>query len=108
MRRLLNEMTRFVENKRIKNTDYHAYREDEQFTYYGEPQFSVLDFWRYHFSQMAGMQASISEFLVARSLGIEKAENVNYWTAYDMSYNGRRIEVFECAIKLNKKRQYAA
>ena len=39
------------------------------------------------------MHDSITEFLVARSLGIEKAENVNYWTAYDMSCNGRRIEV---------------
>ena len=93
MRRLLNEMTSFVEKKRNKNTDYHAYREDELFTYNGKPQFSVLDFWRYHFSQIAEMQASISEFLVAKSLGIEKAENVNYWTAYDMSYKGRRIEV---------------
>lgn len=93
MRRLLNEMTRFVEKKRLENTEYHAYRENEQFTYNGKAQFSVLDFWRYHFSQMAGMHASIAEFLVAQSLGIDKAENVSYWTAYDMSYKGRRIEV---------------
>ena len=35
----------------------------------------------------------IAEFLVAKALGIEKAENVAYWTAYDISYREMRIEI---------------
>ena len=30
---------------------------------------------------------------MAKALGIKKAENVNYWTAYDMAYRNKRIEV---------------
>ena len=63
------------------------------FLFKDKEQFSVLDFWRYAYSQLKGLGDIIAEFLVAKALGINKAENVNYWTAYDMAYRNKRIEV---------------
>lgn len=82
-----------VARNREKLTAYHAYAPEEQFRHRGEALFSVLDFWRYAYSQLEGLGDTLAEFLVARALGIDKAENVNYWTAYDMAYRSRRIEV---------------
>ena len=74
-------------------TAYHSYSPEEMFQYKGQELFSVLDFWRYAYGQLEGLSETVAEFLVARALGIEKAENVNYWTAYDMAYRNKRIEV---------------
>lgn len=82
-----------VELARRKNTEYHSYDKDEQFSLRGEPLFSVFDFWKYHYSHLVGETGKIGEFLVAKALGIDKAENVLSWSAYDMSYRGARIEV---------------
>lgn len=84
-----------VEEIKNRNTKYHAYMENDMFLSNGEAVFSVLDFWRYMYSQISGQSAELAEFMVAKALGIEKAENVDYWTAYDLSYQGRRIEVKE-------------
>ncbi len=91
----IDDLMNFVNEEQKKNTSYHAYDEHDQFTLSGKAQFSVLDFWRYRYAQLAGLHAEIAEFIVARALGISKSENVNYWTAYDMSYQGHRIEVKE-------------
>ena len=87
------ELEKQTEEKRIKNTQYHAYSGNEQFHLEDTSLFSVLDFWRYQYSQLSGMAGEIAEFLVAQALGITKAENADYWTAYDMSYRNKRIEV---------------
>ena len=82
-----------VAQKKEELTAYHAYAPEEMFLFKGEEQFSVLDFWQYAYSQLESLGDTIAEFLVAKALGIEKAENVNYWTAYDMAYRNKRIEV---------------
>lgn len=82
-----------VDKTKIKNTSYRNYREHEMFTLGGVDQFPVLDFWRFYYGNIAWHSDNLAEYLVARSLGIEQAENVTYWTAYDMSYRGKRIEV---------------
>lgn len=82
-----------VAKKKEELTAYEPYKPDEMFRFKGENIFSVEDFWQYAYSQLDGMAETIAEFLVARALGIKKAENVNYWTAYDMSYHNKRIEV---------------
>lgn len=79
--------------RKAKLTTYHSYSPEEQFRHRGEELFSVLDFWRYAYSQIEGLGDTLAEFLVAKALCIEKAENVNYWTAYDMAYRNKRIEV---------------
>lgn len=95
-----------IEKTREMNTAYRSYQEDDYFTFSGSPVLSVLDFWRYCYGYLAGQSPVIAEFLVAKALGIEKAENVAYWTAYDMSYRNMRIEVkaTEYVHSWNKKR----
>ena len=88
-----NEMDNKIEENRKKNTDYINYTEKDSFTLKNQPVLSVLDFWRYCYGDLAGQSPVIAEFLVAKALGIKKAENVTYWTAYDMSYRNMRIEV---------------
>ncbi|MBE5935240.1 MAG: hypothetical protein E7262_05550 [Lachnospiraceae bacterium] len=80
-----------VEIQRQKNTDYTPMTEKDYFKYNGENQFSVLDVWRYAHCLLEN--DVIAEYLVAKSLNIIKAENITYWTAYDMSYKNKRIEV---------------
>ena len=103
---ILEELTGMVEAQRKKNTQYRAYEADDQFVYQGNLEFSVQDYWHFMYSQLGGQSPQIAEFLVARALGVEKAENVDYWSAYDMSYRGRRIEVKETEYihPWNKKR----
>ena len=82
-----------VAKRKEKLTAYHAYAPDEMFHHKGQDLFSVLDFWRYAYGQLEGLADTLAEFFVAKALEIEKAENVNYWTAYDMAYRNKRIEV---------------
>ena len=82
-----------VAKKKEELTAYEPYTPDEMFRFKGENIFSVEDFWQYAYSQLDGMAETIAEFLVAKALGIKKAENVNYWTAYDMAYRNKRIKV---------------
>ena len=58
---------------------------------------SVVDFWRFHFSNEWALMSEISEFLVAKALGIDTPTNKKYWTLYDIDYNGLRVEVKETA-----------
>lgn len=82
-----------VQKQREKNTAYHAYKEDDVFTFDGQPVFSVLDYWRFQYCQLMNQQDNIAEYLINRALDICKAENVSFWTGYDLSYQGKRIEV---------------
>jgi len=82
-----------IEENRKKNLDYINYEETDKFTLNGMLVMSVLDFWRFCYGALAGQSPMIAEFLVAKALGIEKAENVMIWTAYDMTYRNMRIEV---------------
>ncbi|MBR1584443.1 MAG: hypothetical protein IJ662_02760 [Clostridia bacterium] len=82
-----------VMRQQQKNTEYYEYKENEAFTFDGQPVFSVLDYWRFQYGQLMNQQEYIAEFLVSKALGIRKAENVSFWTGYDLSYCAKRIEV---------------
>ena len=82
-----------VMSQHDKNTAYHVYCENDAFTMGGAPVFTVLDFWRFQYCQLKNQQDSIAEYLVSRALGITKAENISFWTGYDLSYRAKRIEV---------------
>lgn len=56
---------------------------------------SMLDFWRFQYSNLYNIQEYIAEFLVAKALGKNEADNAESWTLYDISYQGKRIEVKE-------------
>lgn len=60
-----------------------------------ELKFGILDFWKSKHSNIFNMQSEIAEFLVEKALGIDKAQNTDYWTLWDISYRNYRIEVKE-------------
>ena len=93
MQKDISELEQKIDETRIKNTAYKSYFENEQFVLDGKEKFSVIDFWRYQYSNIAALGGELAEFFVAKALGISKAENADYWTAYDMSYRQKRIEV---------------
>ena len=55
---------------------------------------SVLDFWKYAYSDLnADPRDVVAEFLVSNALGIKQSTNRQDWTPYDIEYRGLRIEV---------------
>ena len=60
-----------------------------------ELDYDFLDFWRFHFSNIYDIQGRIAEFIVAKALGINEAQNDQYWTLWDITYKGLKIEVKE-------------
>jgi len=77
----------------LMSNDYISYKPDDSFLFNDKEVCTVLDFWSFSYGNLAGQSPVIAEFLVAKALGKEKPENVTYWTAYDMEYRGKRIEV---------------
>ena len=68
----------------------------EAFVFEGETVgFDFLDFWRFHYSNIYGLQDMIAEFIVSKALGFNEAQNDQYWTLWDVSYRNKRIEVKE-------------
>ena len=64
------------------------------FTEGGKPiGYSALDYWRFQFSNFWDMQEEIAEFLVAKALELDLPYNKNGWTAYDIKYKGKRVEI---------------
>ena len=60
-----------------------------------ELDFGILDFWKSKYSNIYNLQEVIAEFIVEKALGIDKAQNTDYWTLYDILYRDYRIEVKE-------------
>jgi len=60
-----------------------------------ELSFGILEFWQQKYSNIYNMQEVIAEFLVEKALGIDKAQNTDYWTLYDILYRNYRIEIKE-------------
>lgn len=68
----------------------------EEFTFNGNASnMTMLDYWRWHYSDIYDLHDTIAEFIVAKALGKERPDNKGSWTLYDISYNGMRIEVKE-------------
>lgn len=55
--------------------------------------FTILDFWRFQFSNLLDMQGRVGEFIVAMALGKKDPDNNNGWTLWDIDYRDTRIEV---------------
>ncbi len=86
-------MLNLSEIKKISDKQLNG---DECFTYNGiNTEMTVLEFWRWHFSEIYDLQSKIAEYIVAKALGLREAENVGDWTLFDMKYRNMRIEVKE-------------
>ncbi len=69
---------------------------NEEFTFDGKStDMTLLDFWRWHYSEIYVLQDVIAEFIVAKALGFKEAHNVESWTLYDIDYRNIRVEVKE-------------
>lgn len=69
---------------------------NEKFEFDGkELDYSFIDFRRFHYSNIYDIQGRIAEFIVAKALGIDESQNDQYWTLWDLTYRGVRIEVKE-------------
>ena len=55
--------------------------------------FDIADFWKFQYSNIYSLHGEIAEFVIARALGIEDAQNSEYWTLWDITYNNIKIEV---------------
>lgn len=55
--------------------------------------FDIKDFWSFQYSNIYSLHGEIAEFVVARSLGITEAQNSEYWTLWDITYENVKIEV---------------
>jgi len=68
----------------------------EKFEFDGEElDYDFIDFWRFHYSNIYDIQGRIAEFIVAKALDIHESQNDQYWTLWDLTYRGLRIEVKE-------------
>ena len=87
MKKTLQDIPKHSDNQLVGN---------EAFTLNGEAtDMTVLEFWRWHFSEIYDLQSKIAEYIVGKALGLTEAQNVGVWTLYDMLYRGRRVEVKE-------------
>ena len=69
---------------------------NEEFVLDGKPAgMYYADFWRFRYSNIYDLQGEIAEFVVAKALGKENADNTAYWTLFDIKYREKRIEVKE-------------
>ena len=69
---------------------------DEEFSFNGRAtNMTMLEFWRWHYSEIFDLQEKIAEYIVAKALGLNEADNVGSWTLYDIDYRNTRIEIKE-------------
>ena len=69
---------------------------NECFTLKGkDTDLTMLEFWRWHFSEIFDLQGKIAEYIVGKALDLKEAQNVGIWTLFDIMYRGKRIEVKE-------------
>lgn len=57
--------------------------------------FTMLDYWRFHYSNIFDLQDTIAEFIVAKALDIHESQNDQYWTLWDLTYRDKHIEIKE-------------
>ena len=111
---ILNDVC--LNNSIMDNPSNNLLSGSESFTISNQPVgFSVIDFWRFQFSNIWDIQDQIAEFIVAYALGQTEPYNKNGWTLWDINYKGRRVEVKETAYyhswrsdgKVSKRRTFS-
>lgn len=57
--------------------------------------YGIYDFWLYKYSNIYNLQEIIAEFIIEKALGLDKSQNIDSWTLYDLKYRNYRIEIKE-------------
>ena len=66
----------------------------ECFTFHGEREdFTVLDFWRWCFSDLYEIRSKVAEYLVVKALEIADESKAGYWSAQYITYRKKRIGI---------------
>lgn len=68
---------------------------------------TMLDFWKYQYSNIYDMQEYIAEFIVGKALGIKEPMNRDGWTLWDINYEGKKIEIKETGYYHSWQDKYA-
>lgn len=87
MIKTLAEIPKHSDNQLVGNECFTIKGKDTDLT--------ILEFWRWHFSEIYDLQSKFAEYIVGKALGLTEAQNVGDWTLFDMIYRGKRIEVKE-------------
>lgn len=61
--------------------------------------FTMTDFWRFQFSNIYDYHGELAEFIVAKALGKERADNKDIWTRYDLNYTDKKQRNLRIEIK---------
>ncbi len=78
-----------------KLSDFHLVG-NECFSINGkDTDMTILEYWRWHYSEIFDLQDTIAEYIVAKALGLTQAHNVGQWTLFDILYRNMRIEIKE-------------
>ena len=57
--------------------------------------FDFCDFWRFQYSNIYSLHGEIAEFIVARALGVNEAQNSAYWTLWDITYRDVKFPIIK-------------
>lgn len=95
LRRIIEILEKCYQNDQSDKKSYKLTGK-ENFTHNGVSlELDVQDFWHWHFCDRFDLQDKIAEYIVAKALEKTEADNVGYWTLYDIDYRDKRIEVKE-------------
>ena len=82
----------------IKNNNDKHLIGNETFSYEGvDTDMTVIDFWRWYFSDLYDIKSKIAEYLVSKALGLTEAYNTGYWSAHSIKYRDKKIEIREAS-----------
>ena len=83
----------------------YDFNRNTQFHISGTPAgFGSIDFWEWFASYTldGSIRGGMAEFVIMKALGIENERNI--WDAYDLEYQGKRIEVKSASLFTRKNR----
>ena len=58
-----------------------------------ETDLTVLEFWRWYYSDLLDNKARVAEYLVSKALGFTEASDSGFWAPHSIVYIGKRIEI---------------
>jgi hypothetical protein len=84
----------------MKNYDVYTVTGEEKFVDGNQSLgFNMIDFWRFQFPNIYDYHGELAEFIVAKALGKEKADNKDLWTRYDINYIDKKQRQLKIEIK---------
>ncbi len=78
----------------MQGCDSHHLKGSEAFTLRGnDTGLTVLEFWRWYYSDLLDNKARVAEYLLLKALGFSGANDSRFWSPHNVIYKGSRIEI---------------